>query len=68
MHKLSPTIRVGTYPKYTKPRKLSISGLVTPGISIGDESDFPSIVAEGPPSPPVGKENMSAKIRDSLVK
>ena len=58
----------GTYPKYTKPRKLSISGFVTPGISIGEESDFPSVVPKGPLTPPMGKENMSAKIWDSLVK
>ena len=58
----------GTHPKYTKPRKLSISCLATPGISIGEESDFPSIVPEDPPASPVGKENMSAKIWDSLVK
>jgi len=58
----------GTYPKYTKPRKLSISCFVTPGISIGEVSDFPSVVPEDPPVPPTGKENMSAKIWDSLVK
>ena len=56
------------YPKYTKPRKLSISCFVTPGISIGEESDFPSVVPEDPPALPVGKENMSANIWDSLVK
>jgi len=56
------------YPKYTKLRKLSISCFVTPGISIGKESDFPSSAPDDPVSPVVGKENMSAKIWDSLVK
>ena len=59
---------VGTYPKYTKPRKLSISCFVTSGISIGEESDFPSVIPEDPLASPTGKENMSAKIWDSLVK
>jgi len=35
---------------------------------MGEESDFPSVVPEDPPVSPVGKENMSAKIWDSLVK
>jgi hypothetical protein len=52
----------GTHPKYTKPRKLSISCFVTPGISIGEESDVPSVVPEDPPAPPMGNENISAKI------
>ena len=53
-----------THPKYTKLRKLSISCFITPGISIGEVSDFPSIISEDP----AGKENISAKIWDSLVK
>jgi len=41
---------MGTYPKYTNSRKLSISCFVTAGISIGEESDFPSVVSEDPPA------------------
>jgi hypothetical protein len=56
------------HPKYTNPRKLSISSFVTPGISMGEESLFPSTIPSDPPVPPVGRENISAKIWDSLVK
>lgn len=58
----------GRTQKHTIPRKLSISISATPEISVGEELDCPPIVVVNALAPLVGKENVSAKAWNSLVK
>ena len=51
-------IRAQIHTQSARNRENSISSFVTPGISIGEESDFPSLVPEDPPTSLVGKENI----------